>query len=332
MTATGAKNKTREQMLSALSLTESTIVKVPEHLKKFKNSKILSVANALHIAHDYPPVQEFQNNLVSKYNSEILRQPFYFQDTEQSTDFINAYIEQKTNNLIKDLLAPGSLSSDTQLVITNAIYFKGEWKDKFNRRETEDENFDTFGTSSRVQMMHKYNPTVSYGRDSNASWVWLPYKGGEYRALVVLPNETSKSAFQQTQEFVLSSKKPLAQVFGAYENEIEMLAIPKFKIEWGASLTKPLKDLGMTDAFSTSDFSGISTASRLFISDVIHKAYIKVDEEGTEAAAATAVIMDDECCCEELSSFICDHPFVFVIEHVATGSVVFYSAVCKPSY
>jgi len=239
-------------------------------------------------------------------------------------------VEYKTNEKIKDLLSPGTIDSMTRLVLTNAIYFKGDWVLKFDKKKTTDADFKiTPENKVKVPMMtltgQKAKFNYAFFPENEMQIIELPYEGEELSMLILLPKEGNMIELEES----LTAERLNEWKSRMKETKIDVY-MPKFRFETKYGLSKTLSDMGMQTAFTWpgADFSGMDGTNNLFISNVIHQAYINVDEEGTEAAAATAVTMT-------LSAipnfFRADHPFIFIIQEKTTGGILFIGKVTDPS-
>jgi serpin B len=218
----------------------------------------------------------------------------------------------------------------TRMVLTNAIYFKSNWAEQFEKSATRDGPFHlAAGGDVTAAMMHQQH-RMNYMEGDRFQMVEIPYLGHQFSMLVFLPREvTGLAEFEKTLNADDLDKWLKSVRFRKVE-----LFLPRFKTTSQFSLSTVLKAMGMTDAFSpgTADFSGMTTAEKMFISEVIHKAYVDVNEEGTEAAAATAVAMLGTAMPrpEEPVVFKADHPFVYLIRHRMTGSILFVGRLVDP--
>jgi serpin B len=250
-------------------------------------------------------------------------------ETEKSRKTINSWVEEKTREKIKDLIPQGGLSSETVLVITNAIYFKGVWETQFGKKDTKEANF-TISKTEKVKVPMMYlKEAFRYYADENLQAVQLPYKGGESSMLVLLPK---KNDGLKTVEDMLTHDN-LGRWFSKMEMRMVPVYLPKFKMTWGSfDLKDSLMALGMHDAFKSgkADFSGINSKNNVFISTILHKAFVEVNEEGTEAAAATATELCGSATPPDASVFRADHPFVFIIQDNRSGSILFLGRVMNP--
>jgi serpin B len=249
---------------------------------------------------------------------------------------INTWVEEKTEKRIRDLVPPGALSGDTRLVLVNAIYFLGDWQEPFEKDATRPAPFSISASEKKdVPTMHAVESFRFVAKDGLKA-VELPYKGGQMSMLVVLPDAVDGLAALESSfgterlEGIVKAVAP-ARVF---------VALPKFEVDPASALPlgHVLETLGMADAFSRAraDFSGIANPpdprDRLFISEVFHKAFVRVDEKGTEAAAATAAVMARAAAAmAPPMEFKADHPFLFFIRDNASGMILFMGRVADPS-
>lgn len=251
---------------------------------------------------------------------------------EQARGRINQWVEEQTSSRIKDLLPVGSITPLSRLVLTNAIYFKGRWATPFDKQATRDEPFTIRrGFAPAVPTMRTVL-RASFGQTADASVLQLPYaatgSGGPLAMVVILPAQVDGlSAVEQR----LSAGQLDAYV-GALRPARVDVALPRFKMTADLELSRPLQEMGMPLAFdqTRADFSGITRAEPLFLSAVRHKAFVEVNEEGTEAAAATGAVMTTRAAPAPPRVFRADHPFAFLIRDVATGTVLFMGRVTDP--
>lgn len=287
------------------------------------------VANALWGQKGYPFNKDYQDLLKRAYDASL--NEVDFKQTEEARKQINAWVEKQTNEKIKDLIPPRAINPLTRLVLTNAIYFKSNWADQFKKNATKDEPFHVSADQTvNVPMMHQQH-RFGYVENEQMQVLELPYTGYGLSMLVLLPKKVDGIADLE--------RNLTAENLGKWESSLRrrpvIVSMPKFKIEAQLGLADTLKSMGMTDAFSPdkADFSGIATVEKLCISDVIHKAYVDVNEEGTEAAAATAVMMVGAAMPkpEEPVTFTAEHPFLFVIWHRPSQAVLFMGRLVEPS-
>jgi len=328
MLATNKQEKTRapwknEQFSSAFG---KVIQDLNARGKKGKYE--LAVANALWGQKGYGFLEEFLNLIKTDYDGR-LNEVDFVTATEMARQTINAWVEEKTNNKIKDLIARGVLDSMTRLVLTNAIYFKGKWARQFKEKNTKQTPF-TLQTGSKIDVpMMNQTADFNYIQTEDFQGLELPYVDNELSMIILVPKKfDGLAAFEKT--FTLEN---LSRWLAKPRRCEVIVSIPKFKMTSQFSLADVLKSMGMTDAFipDVADFSGINGKKDLFISAVIHKAYVDVSEEGTEAAAATGVIMKITSAGPTLTPvFRADHPFVFVIRDNHSGSILFIGRVLNP--
>ncbi|KAL7373719.1 hypothetical protein ABVT39_013319 [Epinephelus coioides] len=294
----------------------------------------LSVANRLYGEQSYKFVEDFLEKTRKHYNAELESVDFR-SSSEAARVNINSWVLEKTQGKIKDVLAKGVVDNMTRLVLVNAIYFKGHWNKQFKVDSTRDAQFRLNKNDTKpVKMMHQKSKfPLTYIPEANCQVLEMPYKGKELSMLIFLPNvmEDSSTGLEKLEKeltyenFVEWSRPDMM-------DEIEVtVELPRFKMEENYDLKNVLISMGMVDAFdmARSDFSGMSPANDLVLSKVVHKAFVEVNEEGTEAAAATAAIMMLRCAIMP-ATFIADHPFLFFIRHNPSMSVLFAGRYCSP--
>jgi len=338
MTYEGAKGETAEEMESVFYFPKDDNTRRQEYLavideiNKQGKEYQLSTANALWAEEDYSFLQEYFDVVDEYYGGKVTNMDFKSK-TEQSRIIINDWVEEKTNDKIKDLIPSGVINSLTRLVLTNAIYFKGEWVRQFNEDDTREENFRISNNeSAMVPMMQRTDEEAkfNYAENSQLQILEMPYSGEEISMLILLPKDDDLQRLENSLSF-----ENLSEWKEDLKEERVKVYVPKFKFETKYFMANDLREMGMPTAFSGSaDFSGMTGEKDLFISEVIHQAFVEVNEEGTEAAAATAVVM-------ELSSpggpsqkipvFRANHPFLFLIEHRETGNILFMGRVMNPN-
>jgi serpin B len=287
----------------------------------------LDIANAVWAEQTYPFLKEFLDLIASNYGAGI-RLADFVKQFENVRIEINDWVSEQTQEKIKDLLPEGALNPDTRMVLVNAIYFKADWLTQFNANNTSDAPFRRLdGTEVTVKMMRQ-QVSVPYYQGDGFQAVELPYAGDTAAMDIILPDEGNFEAV----ESALSSEL-LNETLNGLQPTSMMLSMPKFTFESAFSLSDALRSMGMVDAFDdgTADFSGMTAQNDLFISDVIHKAFVAVDEEGTEAAAATAVIMERSSAIMSDLTLVIDHPFIFIIRDKPSGQILFIGRVLDPS-
>lgn len=361
MTYAGAAGETKTQMASVLHvpmghLNQDKVLRWTDtelaaayahHRKAMAGSRKfeLHIANALWGQEGFEFNKEYLK-LVEKYFDGKLSN-VDFAKAEQAAKTINNWVERQTKDKIKNLLSPGVLSSDTRLVLTNAIYFKAKWQNKFKKEGTRACDFHLSKDSKVRADMMQQTQRFSYGEVDGVKVLQMPYADSNMAMMILLPKEIDGLAELERQLIQGEGKKGEAgpggaQQVGAFDKYVTALqgeqvrvVIPKFKFTSKFSLADTFKAMGMKLAFSgDADFSAMTKADRLAISNVIHQAFVEVDEEGTEAAAATAVIMGKgsaQIPNDEPKQFVADHPFIFVIRDTQSGTILFMGRVADPT-
>ncbi|XP_076544450.1 antichymotrypsin-2 isoform X11 [Osmia lignaria lignaria] len=292
MAAFGARGETEKQLKKALhipspdTLGTSGYQSLIDDLNNVKVAKLL-LANKVFAAEKFS-VKPAYIELTEKYFHSVT-QLVNFAKSEEAANTINTWVQQNTNDRIKEIVNPGDLNSMTAMVLVNAVYFKGQWQDKFDPQNTEERPFHVNeNTVKNVSTMFR-SGSYLYGELSNlnAKFVLLPYKDNELSMIIILPNEINGLAEVEKK---LQNTNIMDILYQGHQREVE-LYLPKFKIESKIELNAPLNKLGLTDMFSSkANFSGIADDD-LVVSKVVQKAFIEVNEEGSEAAAATGAIM-----------------------------------------
>lgn len=336
MTYTGARGNTAKEMAEVLKLPPLELKKIASafgdlqkqlQADKKKSGYQLNVANALWGQKGYGFLPEFLD-LNKKYYGSGLTE-LDFAKSEEARKTINAWVEDKTNKKIKDLIPGGALDSMTRLVLTNAIYFKGDWASKFKNENTKPADFNvTKDKKVQAQMMYQ-KELFQYAQVDNMQFLQLPYKGDKLSMLIILSKTIGD---MESVESTLNSQSLQSYINKMVKKEVEVY-LPKFKMTCGTiELAEVLAKMGMKDAFSSAaDFSGMSGKKDLYISNVMHKAFIEVNEEGTEAAAATAVGMKLLSIAEPPPVFCADRPFIFIIRDNVSQSILFMGKVANPT-
>jgi serpin B len=287
----------------------------------------LVVANALWGQKGYPFKKKFDKLNNDNYEAGLTNLDFSA-DPEKARTTINKWVEDETNDKIKDLIPMGSIGGLTRLVLTNAIYFKSQWQEQFKKRNTKNADFHVSKTKKvKAPMMHQVEH-FKYLDEKEFLAVELPYKGRQLAMLVFMPKKANGMAKFEKTLTAANFGKWLAKMKSGNVD----LYLPKFKTTSSFVVNDQLRALGMKDAFrlGAADFSGMADTKELFISKVIHKAFVDVDEEGTEAAAATAVEAKGNKVRKPIEVKI-DKPFVFLIRDNVTGSILFMGRITDPS-
>ena len=335
----GARGNTEAQMAKALQyvLPQATLHPFFNKLdlelasrgqgKKAADGKAfrLNIVNATWGQKGYSFLAPYLDTLALNYGAG-LRVLDFAASPEGSRKVINDWVEKETEQRIKDLLPAGSIDSLTRLVLSNAIYFNAAWLKPFEEKDTKKEAFNLDGGGTiTVPTMHGKLDQSSYAKGAGYEAVTLPYDGDELSMVVIVPDKGTLATFEKglnaTALKGILDKMKMAKV---------NLSLPKFKVEHELDLKKVLKALGMTDAFGMgADLSGINGKKDLFVTGAFHKAFVKVNEAGTEAAAATAVVSGLGSVPEYVSLKV-DRPFIFLIRDHATGAVLFVGRVADP--
>jgi len=335
MTYAGACGTTKKEMAQALhfDILEENIHpafnQLQAHLQNIQKEEpvILNSANALWVEKSYQLKKEYLD-LNKKYYSANIFSVDFRNDPEKSRVKINDWVEDKTEEKIKDLLAQGTINDLTRLVLTNAIYFLGEWEKKFNPDATHESDFWLDETNKVTAPMMYQKDMFGYAAGDGLQILEMPYKGESLSMVVLLPEK--KDGLKEL-EGTLNTENLDKWLAGLKTQKVETY-FPKFKTTQSFNLNDILKSLGMKEAFTRSaDFSNMEPRRELFISDVVHKAFVAVDEKGTEAAAATAVVMELASMPMDVPVFKADHPFIFIIRERTTDSVLFMGRLADPT-
>jgi len=337
----GANGKTADEILSVLHLPKDPATRhagfagLNARINNASADYTLRTANALWAEKTYAFLPSFTGTARQYYSAETTNLNFSAAP-EESRSTINQWVEEKTDKKIRDLLPQGSINPLTRLVITNAIYFKGTWARQFDANLTRDADFITSsGKVTKVRMMQDRGEDAKYwyAETTDLQYIELPYfqKTGKSLSMVVL---LPKGNDLRPAEAALSESNLSALKANARYRQVEV-QFPKFRVESGYELAKPLSAMGMRTAFipGSADFSGMDGTHDLFISDVFHKAFIDVNEEGTEAAAATAVILQLRAAPagDNIPVFRADHPFIYLIRDNESGAILFLGRVSDPA-
>ncbi len=343
MTRLGAAGATRDQIEAVLRTTfsadfdqsmnaldqllASRNVPEPAEGDEFAPPPVeLSMANSLWGQRGYPFESPFLDALAIHYGAGMNLVDFV-EATEAARDSINGWVSDRTRDRIPELINEGVLSADTRLVLVNALYLKAAWLVPFDPADTTDQPFHLLdGSTVDVPTMH-IDRRFQYASVDGVDAVSLPYGDGSLSMLLLVPALGGLDALEDSLSPALLNAVDSA--LGEYQVK---LALPKFEFRSPTVLNAPLQAMGMPTAFEAglADFSGITTVEDLYISAVVHEAFISVDEEGTEAAAATAVIID-RVSASPPAELTVDRPFLFLIRDNATGAILFLGRVTNPA-
>lgn len=335
MTYAGACGNTEKEMAQVLHFElpqekiHSAFDELQSHLQKIQEEEpvILNIANALWTEKTYELKKDFLDLTKKYYGANIFSVDFR-QNPDKSRLRINDWVEDKTEEKIKDLLSPGTINELTRLVLTNAIYFLGTWEHKFNPKVTRERDFWLDENNKVTVPMMYQNDHFGYGVTEGIQVLEMPYKGDSLSMVVFLPEKKEGIKALESSLSVENMEKWIA---GLKQQKVETY-FPKFKMTQKFNLNDVLNSLGIKEAFTRSaNFSNMEPRKELYISDVVHKAFVEVDEKGTEAAAATAVVMELASMPMEVPIFKADHPFVFIIRENATNSILFMGRLMDPT-
>jgi serpin B len=340
MTYAGARGDTEAQIAQALhfdlpqsqlhpafNALDLALANQPKPASKDQNPLQLNIANAVWAEQTFPFLPDFLDTIALNYGAGIHQSDFINQ-YEPVRKEINGWVSDQTKNKINDLLPAGVLNPDTRMVLVNAIYFKADWLNPFDANHTSDQPFHLLDNSTVTVKMMSQDTYVPYATGNGWQAVDFPYAGETAAMTIIVPDEGNFEAFDSsfdiaTLDSILADLQPTSMVFG----------LPKFSFTRDFGLNAQLAALGMPDAFdpNRADFSGMTGKPDLFISDVIHKAFVAVDEKGTEAAAATAVIMELASAPMYDVTLIVDRPFIFIIRDTVSGQILFMGRVVNPA-
>jgi serpin B len=329
----GAKDQTADQMAKTLNFPvdkrfHKTFGQIIKRLNAQGQKGVfeLVVANALWGQKDFKFLPDYLALVKTDYEGNLEQVDFKTQ-TEDARKTINAWIENKTKDKIKELIKPGSLDPLTRLVLTNAIYFKGKWAKQFKPESTQDAPFTLSGGEKSTVPMMNQKERFGYTENELLQVLEMPYIDDDLSMVVLLPRKIDGIKELEKQ---LNADNLKGWMSALHKREVQVF-FPRFKMTSEFGLAQILSAMGMPDAFSgKADFSGMTGNRDLFISAVIHKAYVDVNEEGTEAAAATGVVMRLTSVEPPPPVFRADHPFIFLIRDNHTGSILFLGRLESP--
>jgi serpin B len=334
MTYEGAKGQTADEMKSVFHFPESDILRpnfaaIYNNINKKDKEYKLSTGNALWAHQDYQFLPDYLSRVEKYYGGKAANVDFV-NEREKSRQTINTFIEQQTNDKIKDLIPPGVLNAYTRLVLTNAIYFKGTWVKQFDKKDTRDQDFTTIsGQKVKTPMMQLTGDDAefNYAETDDIQILEMSYDGEDLSMLILLPKENNLNMVEES----LTNEK-LSEWKNMLNEQRVDIFVPKYKFETKYFMVETLSNMGMPTAFTdAADFSGMDGTQNLLIQNVIHQAFVEVNEEGTEAAAATAVVVGIESVGPRIPIFRADHPFIFIIQEKETGNILFMGRVADPT-
>lgn len=316
----GAEGQTRTEMEAALQMSGMSVDEINEYYRTMQEalpeadlSTKLKIANSIWYRDGFPVKQSFLDINAAYFDAEIKSLDF---SKSGAVDTINGWCARKTNNLIREVIT--QINQFTMMYLINAVYFKGQWAQRFEKKNTYKTNFtDEKGVVTQVNMMSQVD-TFRYYSDADAQYLDMPYGNGSFSMTVILPAEG------KTTGEILDGLTP--ERLNNLDENLRMQQVdvrfPRFKAECTYKLIDPLKAMGMLKAFDeTAEFKKISD-QELYISDVIHKTYVDVTEEGTEAAAVTAIVFSTTSM-PSYPTFLANRPFIFLIREKGTGVILF---------
>ncbi|XP_040840689.1 serpin B4-like isoform X1 [Ochotona curzoniae] len=346
----GSKGNTAQQIREVLHLQEDTkntkeestrhvegsenvhfhFQELVTDLSKPTDAYQLKIANKFYGEKTFPFSQKYVD-AITKYYLANAESVDFVNDAEENEKKINCWVESQTNGKIKNLLPDGTLDSSTILVLVNAIYFKAEWDQKFYTNKTKEAEFWlTKDTSKPVRMMKQVDYfNFALLEDAEARILEIPYKGKDLSMIVLLPNEVE--GLQKLEQHLTAEKLIKWMSSENMENVEVNLHLPQFKMEKSYELNSMLKAMGIVDAFNPrdADLSGLAEHRGLVVSEALHKSFVEVTEEGTEAAAATGLVTRVTSMPVQ-EQFYCNHPFLFFIKQNKTNSILFFGRVSSP--
>ncbi|XP_067418687.1 leukocyte elastase inhibitor-like isoform X2 [Emydura macquarii macquarii] len=338
MVLLGAKGNTETQLLKTLHFDvveelHSRFHTLTADINRSGASYLLKLASRLYGEKTYSFLAEFLTKTQKLYGADLATIDF-LHASDEARKQINQWVGEQTEDKIPNLLSEGSLNNMTKLVLVNAIYFKGNWAEKFKEADTTGKPFRLNKNETKtVQMMYqKEKLPFGYISEQKCRVLELPYDGKELSMILLLPddiNDDSTGLQQLEKQLTLEKLQEWTQPRNMRPIDVHV-HLPKFKLEDSYDLKSDLSGLGLLDIFDSgkADLSGMSGARDLFLSKIAHKSFIEVNEEGTEAAAATAGIV--MLCMIMEEDFNADHPFLFFIRHNPTQSILFFGRYASP--
>lgn len=340
----GARGETRRQMTSAMHLNvynssdetslKKDFRKLIQTLSKPQNNYTLYIANRLFGQEGYNFTDEFCQDTEDYFKAPLETLDFS-NNPNNSRVHINEWVAEQTSDKIKDLLPDGIITTLTKLALVNAIYFKGLWSNQFDKQATKSETFYlSVSEMTQVDMMHLGRKRLNYYNSSELGCqvVELPYIGNQSSMFILLPHDIKSLSAVESR----LGADPLDRMFTGLKSGVEVrLNLPRFTIrDQGVVLNECLKAIGMVDMFdeAKANLSGIDGTTELCVSNVIHKAYVEVNEEGTEAAAATGAVVNFRSIApDKVIDFVANRPIIFLIVDKATHSIMFLGRLTRPA-
>ena len=339
MTYAGARGATESQMAQTLHfLSQDQLhpafnaldLQLAERGKAASDNETplqLNIANAVWAEKTYPFLQSFLDTIALNYGAGI-RLADFINQYEAVRKEINTWVSDQTEDKINDLIPEGVLNAETRMALVNAIYFKADWLHPFDADATRDAPFHLLDGSDVTVPMMNHGTFIPYTKGDGWQAIELAYQGETAAMDIIVPDEGRFEEVESSLDYEAASA-----ILSSLQPTSVSLALPKFKFESSFGLADQLKALGMTEAFDPdqADFTGMSERNDLYISAVVHKAFVAVDEKGTEAAAATAVIVAATSARLYDVTLMVDRPFIFLIRDIPTGQILFIGRVLNPA-
>uniref|UniRef100_A0A914D8G7 Serpin domain-containing protein n=1 Tax=Acrobeloides nanus TaxID=290746 RepID=A0A914D8G7_9BILA len=336
----GAKNETANQISKAIAGDASRdrilnyFSTIMTQLNLQNKSYELDAANRIYVQESFQLLQSYKQTLTNKFQGQF--ENIDFSNSIAAAQKINSFIEQATRGKIKDLIPSNAINDLTRMILTNAIYFKGTWEYKFEKKQTVPKTFYLSENREQQVSMMKIIKPFPYYEDNQVQVLGLPYKSQEVFLYVILPKDRFglSNLLQDITGQKLQNHIQEAHKWHNDNSQTQIdVKLPRFKIETELSLNNALKKLGITNAFDEkrADFSGMTGSRDLYISDVVHKAFIETNEEGSEAAAATGIIVSLTSSVRGSSrfrTFHADHPFLYALA-TRQGDILFTGTVAS---
>ncbi|XP_075389100.1 serpin B13 [Tenrec ecaudatus] len=326
----GNPRATAEEQTEKTETIHLQLQKVLTEINQPTDGYELNIANRLFGEKTYLFLQKYLD-YVEKYYHASLEPVDFVNAADDSRKKINSWVERETHEKIKDQFPADSLGSSTRLVLVNTVYFKGQWAQGFKKEDTQEEQFWLNKSTSKPVLMMKLCHSFPFAslEDVQAKLLGIPYKNNDLCMFVLLPDAIDglqKIVDQVSPEQLVEWTNP-----GHLEEHKVSLHLPRFEVENTYSLEEPLGAMGLEDAFSElrADYSGMSASSRLHAQKFLHRSFVAVTEEGTEAAAATGVAFSISAV-SGYDSVHCNHPFLFLIRHRESSSILFFGQFSSP--
>nr|ACA57863.1 serine proteinase inhibitor, clade B, member 12 (predicted) [Plecturocebus moloch] len=303
-------------------------------LDRIKTDYTLSIANRLYGEQEFPICQEYLDSVIQFYHTTIESIDFQ-KNAEKSRQEINFWVESQSQGKIKELFSKDTINAETVLVLVNAVYFKAKWETYFDCANTVDAPFclNANEKKSVKMMMQKGLYRIGFIEELKAQILEMRYTKGKLSMFVMLPShsEDNLKGLEELERQITYEKIAAWSSSENMSEESVVLSFPQFTLEDSYDLNSILQDMGITDIFdeTRADLTGISPSPNLYLSKIIHKTFVEVDENGTQAAAATGAAIAGR----SLSSWVefnANHPFLFFIRHNKTQTILFYGRVCSP--